>query len=100
MRLQITELRRQRVEPVVWNGDGLAVLQFREHPRRKDVLVMRRVALARAQRLLGCDCAARQQRDMSTLTAFRQRVVRLQAVSTSAQLRGGLRRKLVTCGEE
>ena len=51
VRLQVAVLRRERVDAVVRQHDGLRVLELREHARREDVLVVRRVALARAQRL-------------------------------------------------
>ena len=35
VRLQVAELRRQRIEAVVRQDDGLRVLQFREHARRE-----------------------------------------------------------------
>ena len=50
VRLQVAELRRQRVEPVVRQGDRLRVLQLGEDARREHVVVVRRVALAGAER--------------------------------------------------
>ena len=52
VRLQVAVLRRQRVEAVVRQGDGLGVLEFREDAGREDELVVGCVTLAGTQRLL------------------------------------------------
>ena len=76
------------------------VLQLGEDPRRKDVLVMRRVALAGAHGAASGRRSAGQQRDMRALATFRQRVMRLEPVAAPAQIGSRARRELVTGSEE
>ena len=45
VRLQVAELRRERIDAVVRDDDGLRILELREHTRCKDVLVMWGVTL-------------------------------------------------------
>src|SRR5438105_3254130 len=100
VRLEIAVLRRQWIQSVIRQYDGLRVLQLGEHSRREHVVGFEHVGLAGGQRLAGGDRASSQQRDVRTLAAFGERVPRLQAVGATAQLRRGPGGELVARGEE
>src|SRR5262245_65464727 len=95
MRLQVAVLRRERIDAVVRKRDGFGVLELREHAWRKDVRVMRRVALAGAQRLLSGSRPAGQEGDVSVSPGLRDAVVSLQSIATSTELGGGSRGELI-----
>ena len=88
VRLQIAELRRQRVDPVIRKHDGLCVLELRKDAWREDVLVHSRVALARDDRLVSGRRATSQERDVRVLAGLGEAVVRLEAVTPPAQFGG------------
>ena len=79
--------------------NGLPVLQLGER-RGEKMLVMRRVALARAHGLPCGGGPARQQGDVCALAAFGQGVVGLETIAPTAQIRRGSRRELVAGREE
>src|SRR5688572_32679446 len=88
MRLQVAVLSWERVDAVVWQRDGLRVLKLREHARRKDVLMMRCVDLARTQRLTRGRRPTGEKRDMCVFAGLRHAVVRLEPSAPAAQLCG------------
>src|SRR4029077_3137631 len=100
MRLQVAVLRRQWIEAVVRQYDGLRVLQFHEHARPKRVVGLHAVELARGERLTRRGGAAREQRDVRALAGFGDGVPRLEPVDSSAQIRGKLRSELVAGRQE
>ena len=85
MRLQVAVLRRERIDAVVRSDDGLRVLKLGEHARRKDVFMVRCVALAGAQRLPIRCWPSGKQRDVGISSRFRDGVVRLQLLMSVRQ---------------
>ena len=80
VRLQVAQLRRERIDAVIRQNNGLSILQLRENPRRKDVLMSRCVALARDDRLASGRRPTSQERDVRVLAGLGEAVVRLEAV--------------------
>src|SRR3954468_7689482 len=100
MRLQVAVLRRQRIEAVVRQHDGLRVLQLHEHARPKRVIRFHAVELARRQRLARGGGTSCQQRYVRALAGLRDGVPGLQAVDAAAQVGGKLRGELIAGGQE
>src|SRR6185503_6510808 len=100
MRLQVAVLRRQWIEAVVRQNDGLRVLQLHEYARPKRVIRLHAVELARRERLTGRRRAACEQRNVRTLARFRDGVPRFESVDASAQIGCKLRGELVAGRQE
>src|SRR5262249_31331956 len=100
VRLQVAEVRRERVDAIVRHHHGLGGLELRGNAWRQGVIVMRRITLARRQRLSAGGGPPGQQRDVCVTARLRNRVVRLQTVATTAQLSGISCRELVAGREK
>ncbi len=75
IRLQITEHRRQGIEPVVSQGDGLCVLEFRECLRIKPVVPLLAVSLGSTDVGFVSQRFAGQVADSRIVPAFRDVVI-------------------------
>src|ERR1700719_4683540 len=72
IRLQVAKGRRYRVEPVVGDGDGLGVSQFRERLHVEAVVALRVVTLRSGDIGAVGDGFSGEQADARVMAAFRQ----------------------------
>ena len=99
VRLQITELRRKRVEAIVGQRHRLRMLQFRENARLKEEVRLQHVRLAGAQAVASGRGTPRQERNVSALPSLGERIARPQTIGLAAQLRRYARREFVAARE-
>lgn len=100
VRLQITEHRRQRVEPVVSQSDGLCILQFREGLHIEPVVPLLAVRFGSTDVGLVSQRFAGQIADSRIVAAFRDVVIDAPLFFLAAEFTRNLCGEVVRQGQE